>query len=120
MLLWCSGKHTHTYLFPTSFHPSVSLFLTRLGLGEGVTPVAMATFLFELPATANTGDVVVIVVMASVVVLVIEFDDCLACSEDLFPRLLDRLLELVVAVVVALTVAVLVADICIIIICTAY
>ena len=60
----------------------------------------------------NTGDVVVIVVMASVVVLVTELDDCLACSEDLLPLLLDLLVELVEAVVVAFTVAVLVDDIC--------
>lgn len=77
-----------------------------------MTPVAMATFLLELPATVNTGDVVVIVVIASVAVLVTELDICLACSEVLFPRLLERPLELVEAVVVALTVAVLVADIC--------
>ena len=77
-----------------------------------MTPVAMATFLLELPATVNTGDVVVIVVIASVVVLVTELDVCLACSKDLFPRLLERLLEVVEDVVVALTVAVLVDDIC--------
>lgn len=77
-----------------------------------MTPVAMATFLLELPATVNTGDVVVIVVMASVAVFVIELGNCLVCSNDLLPRLLERLLELMVAVVVALTVAVLVADIC--------
>ena len=100
------------YLFPTSFHPSASLFLIRLGLGDGVTPVAMATFLLELPATVNTGDVVVIVVIASVVVLVTELDDCLACSDDLLPLLLDLLLEVVEAVVVAFTVAVLVDNTC--------
>ena len=76
-----------------------------------MTPVAMATFLLELLATVNTGDVDVMVVIASVVVLVTP-DNCLAWSEDLLPRLLDRLLELLVDVVVALTVAVLVADIC--------
>ena len=101
-----------THLFPTSFHPSASLFLVRLGLGEGVTPVAMAMLLFELSATENTGEVVVMVVIASVTVLVTELDDCLVWSDDLLPRLFDRLLELVDAVVVAFTVAVLVADTC--------
>ena len=76
-----------------------------------MTPVAIATFLLELPVTVNTGDVVVIVVIASVVVLVTELDNCLACSEDLLPLLLDLLLELVEDVVVAFTVAVLVDDI---------
>ena len=101
----------HTYLFPTSFHPSASLFRRRLGLGDGVTPVAKATFLFEPPATVTTGVAVVMVVIASVVVFVTELDDCLECSDDLLPLLLGRLLELV-AVVVALTVAVLVDVIC--------
>ena len=77
-----------------------------------MTPVAMAMLLFEFSVTVNTGDVVVIVVIASVVVLVTELDDCLPCSDDLFPRLFERQLELVEAVVVAFTVAVLVADTC--------
>ena len=72
----------------------------------------MAMLLFELSATVNTGDVVVIVVIASVTVLVTELDDCLVCSDDLLPRLFERLLELVEAVVVAFAVAVLVADTC--------